>query len=111
MSSGQLVSRTSSICAGENSSRENNRGGGEEVEAAAQPPPPQQQQQRRPTLLRVPSIPNQDVSIVNNNDVYESVGSDPHVGRQKDSKLLEIKFLFKAVVEFFFCCSSLNQCW
>lgn len=81
VSSGQgVVSRTSSICAPENTSRENNKqGGGEELEPPQpqQPPPPQQQQQqqqKRPTLLRVPSISNQDMSGVNNNDTaYESV--------------------------------------
>lgn len=73
VSSGQQgVSRASSICVAENTSRENNKQtGGEELEPPT--PPSAQQQQRRPTLLRVPSISNQDVSGVNNNDVYESV--------------------------------------
>lgn len=62
----------------ENTSRENNKQGGggsgsgvEELESVqAQPTQPQ----RRPTLLRVPSISNQDVAGVNNNDVvFESV--------------------------------------
>lgn len=74
VSSGQGASRTSSICAPENTSRENKQAGGEELEPP-QPQPPQQQ--KRPTLLRVPSITNQDTAGVNNNDVvaYESVST------------------------------------